>query len=82
MPSMISSGYSILTGRARKPSRGASTDDSSNVLKTCVYPRLGRPTRRRNRFRLSVTDIQYVIDYEPGADLIRIMRIQSTREIV
>ena len=48
----------------------------------CANPRLGRPTRRRNRFKLSVTDIQYVIDYEPGADFIRILSIRSTREIL
>lgn len=48
----------------------------------CANPHLGRPARRRNRFRLSVTDIQYVIDYEPGADLIRILSIRSTREIL
>lgn len=46
-----------------------------------VNPHLGRPTRQRNRFRLSITDIQYVIDYEPGAGFIRIARIRHTREI-
>jgi plasmid stabilization system protein ParE len=48
----------------------------------CANPRIGRPTRRRNRFRLSVTDIQYVIDYEPEAGFIRILRIRSTREML
>jgi plasmid stabilization system protein ParE len=47
----------------------------------CANPRLGRPTRGRNRFRLSVTDIQYVIDYEPRAEAVLILRIMSTREI-
>jgi len=61
----------------------ASSGGSWNVPQDlCANPRLGRPTRRRNRFRLSITDIRYVIDYEADAGVIRILRIQSTREIL
>jgi plasmid stabilization system protein ParE len=44
-------------------------------------PNLGRRTNREGVLRLSVTDIQYVIDYQPAEDRIRIVRIQSSREI-
>jgi plasmid stabilization system protein ParE len=45
-----------------------------------VTPHLGRALEAR-AFRLSVTDIQYVIDYELAEDLVVIVRIRSTREI-
>jgi plasmid stabilization system protein ParE len=44
-------------------------------------PQLGRPTRRNGVMRLSVTDIQYVIDYRPLEDRVSIVRIRSTREV-
>ena len=44
-------------------------------------PRLGRPLPEADAFQLSVTDIQYVIDYELAEDLVVIVRIRSTREI-
>ena len=44
-------------------------------------PRLGRALPEASAFRLSVTDIQYVIDYELAEDLVLIARILSTREI-
>lgn len=44
-----------------------------------LMPQLGR--RAGTVMRLSVTDIQYVIDYEVTSDRIRILRLQSTREI-
>ena len=46
-----------------------------------IAPHLGRPLQDIGAFRLSVTDIQYVIDYELAEDLVRIARIRSTREI-
>jgi plasmid stabilization system protein ParE len=44
-------------------------------------PYLGRPHQDAGVRRLSVTDIQYVIDYELADDLVVIMRIRHTREI-
>ncbi len=44
-------------------------------------PHLGRALPEAHAFRLSVTDIQYVIDYELAEDLVLIVRILSTREI-
>lgn len=46
-----------------------------------TVPGVGRPLRERGVFRLSVTDIQYVIDYEVGDDFIRIVRVLHTREV-
>jgi plasmid stabilization system protein ParE len=43
--------------------------------------RLGRALKEANTFRLSVTDIQYVIDYQLAEDLVLIARILSTREV-
>lgn len=44
-------------------------------------PRLGRPHGEAGLFRLSVTDIQYIIDYEVAGDRIGILQILSTREV-
>ena len=44
-------------------------------------PRLGRATDRNGIMRLSVTDIQYVIDYRPFEDRVSIVRIRHSREI-
>jgi plasmid stabilization system protein ParE len=44
-------------------------------------PQLGRCTDREEIRRLSVTDIQYVIDYRPFEDRVSIVRIRHTREI-
>jgi plasmid stabilization system protein ParE len=44
-------------------------------------PQLGRSTDRAGIFRLSVTDIQYVIDYRRYDDRVSIVRVRSTREI-
>jgi plasmid stabilization system protein ParE len=44
-------------------------------------PSLGRRLRAPDIMRLSVTDIQYVIDYQPFEDRVSIVRIRSTREI-
>jgi plasmid stabilization system protein ParE len=44
-------------------------------------PQLGRSTDREGIMRLSVTDIQYVIDYRRFEDRVSIVRIRSTREI-
>ena len=46
-----------------------------------IAPHLGRALQEAGAFRLSVTDIQYVIDYELAEDLVLIARIRSTREI-
>jgi plasmid stabilization system protein ParE len=46
-----------------------------------VTPHLGRTHEGVAAFRLSVTDIQYVIDYELADDEVLIVRILSTREI-
>jgi plasmid stabilization system protein ParE len=43
--------------------------------------RLRRALKEANTFRLSVTDIQYVIDYQLAEDLVLIARILSTREV-
>ena len=45
-----------------------------------ITPRLGRALQDAGAFRLSVTDIQYVIDYELAEDQVLIVRIRSTRE--
>ena len=44
-------------------------------------PSIGRRTIRPGVLRLSMPDIQYVIDYLAEADRIRILSIYSTREI-
>jgi len=44
-------------------------------------PAIGRPTDRPGVRRLSMPDIQYVLDYRAEADRIRMLRIYSTREI-
>ena len=44
-------------------------------------PSIGRPTDRPGIRRLSMPDIQYVLDYRAEADRIRMLRIYSTREI-
>ena len=44
-------------------------------------PNLGRRGEQAAQRRLSVTDIQYVIDYELAEDLLLIIRIRHTREI-
>lgn len=46
-----------------------------------VTPHLGHQGERVGVRCLSVTDIQYVIDYELAEDLVLIVRIRSTREI-
>ena len=46
-----------------------------------MTPHLGRALEGVGAFRLSVTDIQYVIDYELAEDSVQIARIRSTREI-
>lgn len=57
---------------------GRLLDRCETLLRT---PRLGRALPEANAFRLSVTDIQYVIDYELADELVLIVRIRSTREI-
>lgn len=44
-------------------------------------PHIGRLGEGAGMRQLSVTDIQYVIDYELAEDLVLIVRIRSTREI-
>ena len=44
-------------------------------------PQLGRPTDRAEIMQLSVTDIQYVIDYRRFEDRVSIVRIRISREI-
>jgi plasmid stabilization system protein ParE len=44
-------------------------------------PQLGRPTDRTGVMQLSVTDIQYVIDYRRYDDRVSIVRIRHAREI-
>ena len=51
---------------------------ANSLLKT---PAIGRRTVRPGVRRLSVPDIQYVMDYRAEADRIRILRIYHTREI-
>jgi plasmid stabilization system protein ParE len=46
-----------------------------------VAPRRGRQITKAGIRRLSVPDIQYVIDYQPFDDLITVVRIRSTREV-
>jgi plasmid stabilization system protein ParE len=45
-------------------------------------PRIGRSTQEPGVRRLSIPDIQYVLDYRIADDCVRILRIYSTREIV
>ena len=45
-----------------------------------LSPYLGRPLQDVGMRRVSMTDIQYVIDYELAEDLVLIARIRSTRE--
>jgi plasmid stabilization system protein ParE len=47
-----------------------------------VAPHVGRPTAEPGVRRLSVPDIQYVIDYRIAESCVRILRIYNTREIV
>jgi plasmid stabilization system protein ParE len=44
-------------------------------------PAIGRRTIRQGVRRLSLPDIQYVMEYRAVRDRIRILRIYSTREI-
>ncbi len=44
-------------------------------------PSIGRPTDRPGVRRLSMPDIQYVLDYRIEKDRVRMLRIYSTREI-
>ena len=44
-------------------------------------PHVGRPTTEAGVRRLSVPDIQYVMDYRVAGNCVRILRIYSTREI-
>ena len=44
-------------------------------------PSVGRPHREEGTRRLSIADIQYVIDYRVMPGAIEILRIQSSREI-
>lgn len=44
-------------------------------------PNVGRRFSDAGVYRVSVTDIQYVIDYEMFEDRVVVLRIQSTREI-
>ncbi len=53
--------------------------DRAQGLRTSPY--LGRPVEGIAVRRLSVTDIQYVIDYELAEDLVVIVRVRSAREI-
>ncbi|MGA9582223.1 MAG: type II toxin-antitoxin system RelE/ParE family toxin [Allosphingosinicella sp.] len=46
-----------------------------------VSPHVGRPTAESGVRRLSVPDIQYVMDYRVAGNTVRILRIYSTREI-
>ena len=46
-----------------------------------LNPHVGRLTTREGVRRLSVTDVQYVIDYRIAGDAVEILRFQSTREI-
>ena len=40
----------------------------------------GRPIADATKRRVSITDVQYVVDYEVLDDAIRILRVRSTRE--
>jgi plasmid stabilization system protein ParE len=46
-----------------------------------VAPYAGRTITRAGVRRVSLPDIQYVIDYRLTGELVEIIRIQSTREI-
>ena len=46
-----------------------------------VTPNVGRKLTKGGVRRLSVPDIQYVIDYRLGSDVVQIIRIHSAREI-
>lgn len=47
-----------------------------------VSPYIGRPTAEPGVRRLSVPDIQYVMDYRIVGNCVRILQIYSTRELV
>jgi plasmid stabilization system protein ParE len=51
------------------------------ALGLLVVPRSGRKIKKAGIRRLSVPDIQYVIDYRHDPEVVQIMRIRSTREI-
>jgi len=44
-------------------------------------PSVGRPVTYHDVKRLSVPDIQYVINYELAENVVRILRVRHTREI-
>jgi plasmid stabilization system protein ParE len=46
-----------------------------------VAPRSGRQITKAGIRRLSVPDIQYVIDYRQDSEVLQIMRIRHSREI-
>ena len=46
-----------------------------------VAPRSGRQITKAGIRRLSVPDIQYVIDYRQDSEVVQIMRIRHSREI-
>lgn len=46
-----------------------------------MFPRIGRPTPEPGVRRLSIPDIQYVMDYRVSGNCLRILHIYSTREI-
>ena len=52
----------------------------SRVRSLADFPRLGRVFAGTTIRRLSVGEIQYVIDYELADEDIRILRVRSTRE--
>jgi plasmid stabilization system protein ParE len=54
---------------------------AERVLALEQSPYLGRSLKDAGMRRLSVTDIQYVIDYELAEDLVVIVRVRSAREI-
>lgn len=54
---------------------------SDQMRALAATPQLGRPVRARKYKRFSVTDIQYVIDYEPIKGGIRILRVRHSREV-
>jgi plasmid stabilization system protein ParE len=51
------------------------------VQAIAATPQLGRAVNPPGLRRLSVTDIQYVIDYQPFADRVSIVRIRNSREV-
>jgi plasmid stabilization system protein ParE len=54
---------------------------TERALAVTMTPHLGRGLEGANAFRLSVTDIQYVIDYGLAEDVVVIVRIRSSREV-